>query len=280
MICKILGHVAVPLHRSTADFSRPQSLEEVIVQSKPRAVINCAAWTAVDAAEESPLDCHCVNADAVFHIAKACNEIDALLVQVSTDYVFGADTERVDPYTETDTPCPVNHYGVTKLAGEKAAATAQQHLITRTCGLYSPSEGGPVRGKNFADTMLVLSRFRNDLQVVNDQLCTPSLVPHVANGILDLLGKEARGIYHVVNDGSTSWHGFASELFSQVGVDLRPKGIPTDGYPTVAPRPRFSVLGTKKFASSTGHHLPHWKQGISAYIEMMQAASTQKERCA
>ena len=263
-----------------ADFSRPQSLEEVIVQSEPRVVINCAAWTAVDAAEESPQDCHCVNADAVFHIAKACNEIDALLVQVSTDYVFGADTERVDPYTETDTPCPVNHYGVTKLAGEKAAATAQQHLITRTCGLYSPSEGGPVRGKNFADTMLVLSRSRNDLQVVNDQLCTPSFVSHVAKGIFDLLGKEARGIYHVVNDGSTSWHSFASELFSQAGIALSPKGIPTDGYPTVAPRPRFSVLGTKKFASSTGHHLPHWKQGISAYIEMMQAASTQKERCA
>ena len=130
----------------------------------------------------------------------------------------------------------------------------------------------PVRGKNFADTMLVLSRSRNDLQVVNDQLCTPSFVSHVAKGIFDLLGKDARGIYHVVNDGSTSWHSFASELFSQAGIALSPKGIPTDGYPTVAPRPRFSVLGTKKFTSSTGYHLPHWKQGISDYIEMMQAA--------
>ena len=262
-----------------ADFSRPQSLEGVIVQTRPRAVINCAAWTAVDAAEESPQDCHCVNADAVFHVAKACNEIDATLVQVSTDYVFGGDAERVDPYTETDTPCPVNNYGVTKLAGEKAAATAQQHLITRTCGLYSPHEEGPIRGRNFADTMLVLSRSRTDLQVVDDQLCTPSFVPHVANGILTLLGKETRGIYHVVNDGSTNWHNFACELFSQAGIALRPKGIPTDGYPTVAPRPRFSILGTKKFASSTGHHLPHWKKGISAYTEMIQTASMQKDRC-
>ncbi len=276
----MLGDVAVPLHRSVADFSRPRSLEEVIVQSKPRTVINCAAWTAVDAAEKSPRDCHCVNADAVFHIAKACNEIDATLVQISTDYVFGGEEGRVDPYTETDAPCPANHYGVTKLAGEKAAATAHQYLITRTCGLYSPREGGPVRGRSFADTMLVLSRSRNDLQVVNDQLCTPSFVPHVANGILELLGKEARGIYHVVNDGSTSWHSFASELFSQAGIALRPKRIPTDGYPTVAPRPRFSVLGTKKFASLTGHPLPHWKKGITAYIEMMETASTQKERCA
>ena len=276
----MLGDVAVPLRRSEADFSRPLALEEVIVRTKPRTVINCAAWTAVDAAEESPQDCHHVNADAVFHIAKACNEIEATLVQVSTDYVFGGDPERVDPYTETDTPCPANRYGVTKLAGEKAAATAKQHLITRTCGLYSPSKGGPVRGKNFADTMLVLSRTRNDLRVVNDQLCTPSFVPHVANGILDLLGIEARGIYHVVNNGFTSWHSFASELFGQAGKDLRPKGIPTDDYPTVAPRPRFSVLSTKKFATSTGHHLPHWKKGISAYIEMMQAASTQKERFA
>ena len=276
----MLGDIAVPLHRFEADFLRPQSLEKVIGKTKPRAVVNCAAWTAVDAAEESPRDCHCVNADAVFHIAKACNAIEATLVQVSTDYVFGGNAERVDPYTETDAPCPANHYGVTKLAGEKAAATAQQHLITRTCGLYSPHEGLPVRGRNFADTMLVLSKSNNDIRVVNDQQCTPSYVAHVATGILELLAKEAHGIYHVVNKGSTNWHSFASELFGQAGIAVKPKGIPSYGYPTVAPRPRFSVLGTKKFASSTGHHLPHWRSGISAYIEMMQAAYTQKERCA
>ncbi len=276
----MLGDGAVPLLRSVADLSKPQSLEEIIVQAKPRAVINCAAWTAVDGAEDSPEDCHRVNADAVFHLAQACNVIDAMLVQVSTDYVFGGDAKRVDPYAETDKPWPANYYGVTKLAGEKAAATAQKHLITRTCGLYSSREGGPVRGQNFADTMLVLSRSSDSIRVVNDQQCTPSFVPHVARGILELMGKEAHGIYHVVNEGSTSWHGFACELFNQANISLRPEGISTDDYPLAARRPQYSVLEAKKFGSSVGHLLPHWKNGISAYLKMMQVGLTQKERCA
>tara|TARA_Y100000766_G_scaffold244530_1_gene223863 strand:+ start:4046 stop:4876 length:831 start_codon:yes stop_codon:yes gene_type:complete len=274
----MLGGVAVPLRRDVANFLKPQTLKEAILQTRPRAVINCAAWTAVDDAENSPEDCRKVNADAVFHLAQACNQIDATLVQVSTDYVYGGDTDRVNPYAETDKPCPANYYGVTKLAGEKAAATAQRHLITRTCGLYSPREDGPVRGRNFPDTMLVLSKSSDDIRVVNDQQCTPSFVPHVAHGILELLGKEVCGIYHVVNNGSTNWHGFAYELFSQAGLNLMPKGISTNDYPTVAPRPHYSVLDAQKFCSSVGHPLPHWKNGISEYLKMMQVGLTQKER--
>lgn len=249
-----------------------------IEQLRPSVVINCAAWTGVDAAERESEVCRVINADAVGELATACNAIDALLVQISSDYVFGENTTRTQPYSETDAVGPVNEYGRCKVAGEQAAATAARHLIVRTCGLYSAGNRGPVRGRNFADTMLALAAELDELRVVADQQCTPSFVPHVAAGILRLLDQQATGLFHVVNGGSTTWHGFARELFSAADLTMTLHPIPTSDYPTPAKRPGYSVLGTNRFTESTGTALPAWQTGIAEYARAVQAISSNLER--
>ena len=279
-ICRKLGPAAVPLHRNIADLNNPRQLRTAFVSLRPDVVINCAAWTDVDAAEGAQEACHAVNAHAVHQLATSCNDISATFVQLSTDYVYGGAKNRVAPYAEADLASPLNTYGESKLAGEEAASQAKKHLIVRTSGLYSVGDHGPVRGQNFADTMLCLARDRRDIKIVGDQHCTPSFVPHVADGILNLLLKQAWGLFHVVNAGSTTWHGFACALFQAAGVSVTTQEITSDQFPTAAPRPRFSVLSTDKFVASTGHSLPYWRAGIAEYIQSMKPQLSRMERVA
>lgn len=263
-LCRRLGSAAAPLPRAALDLARPDTFAAILDRLRPQTLINCAAWTGVDAAEKDRHACFAANATAVAALAAACRERGILLVQVSTDYVFGADRDRRVPYREDDPPGPVSAYGESKVAGEEAARGGE-HLIVRTCGLYSAGETGPVRGRNFADTMLVLSRERPELRVVDDQFCTPSYVPHVAGAILALLAANVRGLCHVVNAGSTTWHGFAAELLRQAGRTVRLTAIPTSDYPTPARRPGFSVLSTDRLAS-LGITLPDWQAAIGEYL--------------
>ncbi len=265
-----MGPAAVPLHREQADLSRPAGLRRTFNNIPAEVVINCAGWTDVDAAEASPEECHVVNDDAVRELALICNRLDASFIQVSTDYVFGADNSRTSPYAEDDCVGPINQYGKSKLAGEKSAAQANHSLVIRTCGLYAAHIQTLPRSRNFANTMLSLSEERDSIGVVGDQQCTPSYVPHVAKGILQLLAARATGIYHVVNDDSTSWYGFASELFLAARRKASVSKITTDDYPTVAQRPRYSVLDTTKFTSAIGYSLPSWKSGIFEYVQSLE----------
>ncbi len=232
---------------------------------RPRAVINCAAWTAVDKAETEQAACRAANEHAVRALADACREVDALLVQVSSDYVFGADAARTIPYTEDDATGPLGQYGASKLAGEAAARSWERHQVVRTCGLYSAGESGPVRGRNFADTMLVLARDRPEVRVVADQFCTPSYVPHVAAAILALLDDGTPGTYHATNSGGTCWHQFATELFHQAGLPTVVTAIESREYPSPVARPPYSILDTSKLAK-LGITLPDWQQGIADYL--------------
>jgi dTDP-4-dehydrorhamnose reductase len=277
-ICRLLGPAAVPLARSQLDLAQPAMIRDVVEKLRPQVVINCAAWTAVDAAESDPDACRLVNADAVGELAAACNAVNATLVQVSTDYVFGTDATRTVPYTETDATGPVNEYGASKLAGEQAAATATRHLVIRTCGLYSAGDHGPVRGRNFADTMLALAAERDELRIVQDQHCTPSFVPHVAAGILRLIDSGAEGLFHVVNSGSTTWYAFARELFRVADLKMKLHPIPTSDYPTPAKRPAYSVLNTNKFSASAGDPLPAWQTGIAEYVRVVKPVYSTWER--
>lgn len=279
-ICRKLGPAAVPLHRNTANLNNSRQLRTALITLRPDVVINCAAWTDVDAAEGSPEACHAVNAYAVRQLATSCNDISATFVQLSTDYVYGGTKNRVVPYAEADLASPVNTYGESKLAGEIAASQAKKNLIIRTSGLYSVSDRGPVRGRNFADTMLCLARDKRDVKIVGDQHCTPSFVPHVADGILDLLLKQSRGLFHVVNTGSTTWHGFASALFQAAGISVTTQKITSDQFPAAALRPLFSVLSTDKFVASTGRSLPDWRTGIAEYIKSMKPHLSRMERVA
>jgi len=261
----LLGPRATGLPKGALDITQPQQVQAVLERLRPAAVINCAAWTAVDRAEtEFPAALE-ANATAVQHLADACRTIGCRLVQVSTDYVFGADASRTTPYAETDPPGPLNGYGRSKLAGEVAARSWANHQIVRTCGLYAAGEQGPVRGRNFADTMLVLARDRPEVRVVADQFCTPSYVPHVAEAILALLESDATGTFHLTSSGSTSWHGFARELFQQAGLPTGAVPIAASEYPSPVVRPAYSVLDAGRLGG-LGIFLPSWQQGIAAYL--------------
>lgn len=260
------------------------------LESEPiDAVINCAAYTHVDKAESDADRCNHVNADAVELLAALCAQQDIPLVQISTDYVFGGDAERTTPYTEDDGPAPINVYGSSKLAGERHAASCPKHLIVRTCGLYAVGHEFQ-KVTNFAQTMLRLGRERDVVRVVNDQVCSPTFVPHLAAAVLYLLEREAWGTYHVVDQGAVSWYEFAVELFRQAGLATRVEAITTEEYvderqrnknksmlsstisrvfgnrETIAPRPRYSVLDTAKFARLGGPAMPSWQEGIAAYL--------------
>jgi dTDP-4-dehydrorhamnose reductase len=261
-----LGNRAIPVTRTALDITAGDAVHAAVARLRPAAVINCAAWTAVDAAEKDSAGCHAVNATAVGHLAAACANHGVRFVQISTDYVFGADRTRTTPYRESDAPGPLNVYGASKLTGEEAARVCQDHLVIRTCGLYAASPEGPIRGRNFLDTMLVLAATLPEVRVVADQICTPSYVPHVADGILRLLTTEAVGTFHVVNEGQTSWYELASELFRRAGITTRVVPIESSAYPSLAERPRYSVLDTSRFAAATGTRLPPWTEGVTDYL--------------
>lgn len=261
----MLGDSALALSRAALDVTDAAAVRAVIRSLRPRAVINCAAWTAVDRAETDRAACRAANEAAVRALADACRATGALLVQVSTDYVFGADTARCTPYAEDDAAGPLGEYGASKLAGEAAARTWHRHQVVRTCGLYSAGASGPVRGRNFADTMLVLAGDRGEVRVVADQWCTPSYVPHVAAAILALLEEGTPGTFHVTSAGATTWHGFAGELFRQAGLPVKVTPIASRDYPSPVPRPGYSVLDTSKLAR-LGISLPDWRDGIADYL--------------
>lgn len=265
-ICRQLGPAAVPLPRSRLDITSADAVRDAVARLRPRAIINCAAWTAVDRAETEPEACALVNATAVGWLAAACRVADAVFVHISTDYVFGADRLRRRPYREDDATGPLNVYGQSKCAGEDAARAHDDHLIIRTCGLYAAGSFGPQRGRNFFDTMMVLAEGGDTVRVVSDQHCTPSYVPHVAAGILGLLARGRRGTFHVVNDGATTWHEAAETLFRIAGKAMQVQPISSADYPTAAVRPGYAVLDTGAFVQATGAALPHWTKGLEAYV--------------
>lgn len=266
-ICGHLGPAAVPPPRLRLDLAQPAAIRGVVQKLRPEVVIYGGVWTAVDAAESTPDVCRRVNADVVGSQAAPCNTVDAMLVQISTGYVFGAHATRASPYFDADALGPMNQYGAGKLAAEKAAATASKQFIVTTRSQYSDDANGPVRGRNFADTMLAPATERKVLRIVDDQHCTTSFVPQIAEGNLRILARRANGRFDVVNSRSTTWHSFASELFLAAGRTMSLRLIPSSGYQTAAKRPDYSVLDTNKFSASTGVTLPQWQTTIQEYLQ-------------
>jgi dTDP-4-dehydrorhamnose reductase len=288
-LCRQLGAAAIPLDIDTLDLTDGPATIERMAAIKPEAVINCAAYTAVDRAESEPGKCRAVNATAVEHLVRACGEVDCPLVQISTDYVFGGVRSAPRPWREDD-PCqPQGVYAKTKLEGEQAAAKLPKHLIVRTCGLYArPSDP---RAANFVKTMLRLGAARHELHIVDDQRCTPTFVPHLARAILFLLGRSgcpqaicgagvspARaagtaapqdtpwGTYHVTNTGEATWREFATEIFRQAGMQVEIQPITTAEYGAPAARPSYSVLDTAAYHRLGGPTMPDWKAALEEYF--------------
>ena len=273
-ICRQLGDLAVGLDRPGFDLRLRDQVADRLRSLKPSAVINCAAFTQVDRAEHEADACFAVNATGVGNLASICESLDVPLLQVSTDYVFGTDKQRRTPYAEDDAPGPQGVYARSKLEGEQLAAQWRKHFVVRTCGLYVASPDGPVRGRNFVDTMLVLSRERDALRIVDDQFCTPSYVPHVVRAMLFLLSTTAYGTYHVVNSGHATWREFAAELFRLADRQVRIEAITTQAYNAPAPRPLYSVLSTTKYHALSGRpELPTWQAGLAEYYRAQPVGS-------
>jgi dTDP-4-dehydrorhamnose reductase len=271
-LCRLLGPTAVPTDIDNLDLTDARAVLDTLLRLGPDAVINCAAYTAVDQAESEVKRCRAANAAAVEHLARGCGQLDCPLVQISTDYVFSGQPAPGRPYREDDPPSPQGVYAVTKREGEQAAARHPRHLIVRTCGLYArPTHH---RARNFVQTVLRLASARPALRVVADQHCTPSYVPHVARAILFLLGIEGPGpapwgTYHVTNGGATNWHEFACEIVRLAGLRVALDAISTAEYGAAAPRPAYSVLDTAAYHHLGGPGMPGWKEALVEYFAEM-----------
>jgi len=270
-----LGEV-LALDRRSADFcgdlSQPERLAQTVRDWRPDVVVNAAAHTAVDKAESEPELARCLNAAAPAALAQAAAEVGAWLVHYSTDYVFNGQGEQ--PWQEGDATGPLSVYGQTKLEGEQhIAASGCKHLIFRTSWVYA------ARGGNFAKTMLRLAGERERLTVIDDQYGAPTgadLIADVtAHAVRSVLQKpELGGVYHLVADGETTWHGYASHVIAQArqikpALDLKVTDIapvPTAAFPTPAQRPLNSRLSTHQLQQAFGLVLPPWQQGVNRML--------------
>jgi len=257
--------------RPQLDITSPASVRNTLEDVRPALVINAAAYTAVDKAEEERDMAFAVNAEGPAHLASECRRLDIPLIHVSTDYVF--DGRKQAPYTEDDAPAPLNVYGQSKLAGEEAVRQVwAKHIILRTSWVFSPF------GHNFARTMLRLAQAHGTLNIVADQHGSPTYAPHLAGAILRLVSKLQSGqdslpwgIFHLCGSGETTWHGFAREIFSCSarlgGPTAEVQAISTAEYPTPARRPANSRLSCAKLEQSFGIRLPRWQEGVALCVE-------------
>ena len=229
--------------------------------SKPSVLINCAAYTAVDKAEQEPLLARQVNAEAVGVLAAVCAANQCRFIHISTDYVF--DGTATSPYKEQDLTAPQSVYGQTKLEGERQALLANpQTLIIRTSWVYSSF------GKNFVKTIIRLLQDKPQISVVQDQLGSPTFAADLANAILQIISSNnwIPGKYNYSNSGIISWYQFAQEIGKLVGSSTPIKGISTAEYPTPAKRPAWSVLDTSKIVSTYGVTIKDWKESLGQCI--------------
>ncbi len=244
----------------TLDIRDPEAVRQMLNWIRPAALVNTAAFTAVDACESQEDEAMAINGTAVGHLAAACDLTGTVLVQISTDYVFSGDADR--PYREDDPPAPISAYGRTKLRGEELAAGAKEHLIVRTAWLYG------IGGRNFVEAIRrQIEGGAERLRVVDDQRGSPTFAGDLATAILDLLDVGARGIVHGVNAGSTTWYGFAREIVRQLRAEVDVEPVPTGDVPRPARRPRNSVLETRRLTTLLGRPMPEWPDALARYLE-------------
>jgi dTDP-4-dehydrorhamnose reductase len=218
-------------------------------------VVNCAAWTDVDGAESSPGAASAVNGAGAGHLAQGAAAAGALVVHVSTDYVF--DGARTSPYMESDPTQPLSAYGRSKLEGEHAVQEATaEHVIVRSSWLFGTG------GRNFVETMLRLAAERGSVAVVTDQVGCPTWTAHLAGALVELAASDRRGILHVAGAGACSWHEFAEEIFAQAAVPCHVEPATTAEMARPAPRPANSVLRSERGAPA----LPSWRDGLAGYL--------------
>jgi dTDP-4-dehydrorhamnose reductase len=242
-VARLSGGVA--LTRAELDVTDRGAVSDAIAPGD--LVFNCAAWTDVDGAEEHEEEATRVNGDGARNVAETAGTV----VYVSSDYVF--DGQKTEPYLESDATGPLSAYGRSKLAGERATVAANpRHFVVRSSWLFGPG------GRNFVETMLGLGP---EVRVVDDQVGCPTFTGHLAEALVALAETEDYGVHHLAATGSCSWFEFAREIFARAGTATRVSPCTTDEFPRPAPRPALSAL-----TSERGHRLPHWHEGLEAYL--------------
>ena len=258
---------AVGVDIDEMDITDAASVDKVIKEASPDAVIHCAAYTAVDAAEDNVDICRKVNKDGTQNIANVCKELDIKMIYISTDYVF--DGQGTRPWEPDDKPDPLNVYGLTKYEGEVAVtSTLSKYFIVRIAWVFG------VNGKNFIKTMLNLAKTHDSLTVVNDQFGSPTYTYDLARLLVDMVLTDKYGIYHATNEGIITWYDFACEIFKTAGLNVKVSPVPASEYPAKAKRPSNSRMSKQKLVDNGFELLPTWQDALERYIKILKESGS------
>jgi dTDP-4-dehydrorhamnose reductase len=259
------AHELTRLRHQDFDVCDADQVSAMLREAKPEVVINTAAYHRVDDCESEVGRAFEVNSVAPIRLAQVCREMNATLVHISTDYVFGGQEKR-EPLSEEDFPAPVNVYGASKLAGEFGVrAVSDNHILVRTCGLYGVA-GASGKGGNFVQLMLRLAGEGKEIKVVDDQVCTPTYTRDLADAIVALIERGERGLFHVTGQGECSWYRFAEEIFRLAGVQPSLTPTTTEAFGARATRPPYSVLDNAHLRAVGLEDLRPWQEALEAYL--------------
>ena len=257
------GHTGVGVDIEEMDITDFSSVQSVLRETMPEAVVHCAAYTAVDAAEDNRELCRRVNANGTENIAKVCQELDIKMMYISTDYVFNGNGTR--PWEPDDVRNPLNAYGQTKYEGEVAVQEyLQKFFIVRISWVFG------VNGKNFIKTMLNLGKTKDKITVVDDQVGSPTYTYDLSLLLVDMIESEAYGFYHATNEGLCSWYDFACEIYKQAGLNVEVIPVSSDAYETRAKRPQNSRMSKDKLEANGFQRLPAWQDALSRYLQIIE----------
>lgn len=244
---------------SDLNITDDNKVSECIHQLKPDAIIHCAAYTAVDKAEDDKENCYEVNVNGTKYLAKAAKKVNAKFIYISTDYVLDGQSET--PFSENTAPDPVGYYGETKYQGEQIIQSMlDKWFIIRISWVFG------INGNNFVKTMLRLSETRNELNVVGDQVGSPTYTFDLAQLLINMIQSDKYGIYHASNEGFCNWAEFAKEIFRQANKDVKVNSISTEDYPTRAVRPKNSRMSKQKLIDNGFTMLPTWQDAVERYL--------------
>lgn len=254
------GHTGIGVDVEEMDITDAAKVEQVIKESEVEAVIHCAAYTAVDAAEDNAELCHKINAEGTENIAKVCKELDLKMIYISTDYVFNGEGTR--PWEPDDEREPLNVYGQAKYEGELAVEKyLEKYYIVRIAWVFG------VNGKNFIKTMLNLSETHDELSVVNDQIGSPTYTYDLARLLVDMVETDKYGRYHATNEGLCTWYEFATEIFRQAGKEITVHPVTSEQFPSKAKRPHNSRMSKDKLEANGFDRLPTWQDALNRYLK-------------
>jgi dTDP-4-dehydrorhamnose reductase len=255
----------IPLSHAQVECVDPASVRTLLAAAHPEVVVNCAAFIRVDDCEDDPRHALEVNALGALHVARASAEMHALCVYISTDYVFGG--EQADPYTEDDAPCPINVYGLTKLAGEYLVRQACPHwLIVRLASLFGKS-GARGKGGNFIETVLARAEAGERLRVVDDVRMSPTYAPDAAQALAQLITRRATGLIHLTNQGSCTWYEFARAALALLDIEGAVEPVASREYPTRARRPSNSSLRSLRLPTLLARDgIRPWQEALRGYL--------------